>query len=102
MTATVASYPIQVLKTKLQATDKRPSRQNPRDDGPSNSNIRAEGKHDIGFVANLATVIYDIYSQHGLRGFYLGLDAKLVQTALTAAILFVCRDAIHHRVAGVG
>jgi hypothetical protein len=41
----------------------------------------------------LAT-LYDVASHHGLRGLYAGVDAKIAQTVLTNAFMFVVYEKI--------
>jgi len=96
MTSTAISYPIQVLKTRLQATQKQISL-----GSPSTQDYPVARCGSLNAVEasppRVISMIRDIWLEHGLTGFYAGLDTKLAQTALTAAIQFVTRDALNHR-----
>jgi len=74
ITATVLSYPLQVLKTELQ---------------------RCRGELSTGGYSTM-NAIRNVLKERGMMGFYAGLQLKLWQTALTAACTFVSRDAITH------
>jgi hypothetical protein len=99
--------PTQVVKTRLQAaTERRGKRTEPHGSRESEGEGSQGGSAEVDgtaalppedMIGRLIRLSSAIYAEHGIAGFYLGLDAKLIQTALTAAILFVCRDAINRR-----
>lgn len=71
--ATIATYPIQTTKTMLQR------------DGSLYS--------QMGTLRGITQCIRDLlHSEEGVLSFYRGVNAKLVQTAATAALLFVLRE----------
>lgn len=71
--ATVITYPIQTLKSQLQ-----------KDGSPY---------HNYGWFSGFLKCIRDMAtSPEGLSSFYRGLKAKILQTGLTSAFLFVFRE----------
>ena len=73
--ATVVTYPIQTLKSQLQQ------------DGSPYSSLGA-------FAAVVKCVRDMVGSEEGFSSFYRGLKAKILQTGLTSAFLFVFRERI--------
>jgi len=71
--ATFATYPLQILQSKLRYANK------------------TYGNEERGSI--LRMLLYIIRSQ-GLSGLYKGLEAKLLQTVLTAALMFLCYEKI--------
>lgn len=72
MVSTVATYPIQTLRTCLQSSEDLET-----------GSFRFTGPCQAALA---------IWRAEGLKGFFRGLDLKLVQTVLTAALLFSFRD----------
>eukprot|EP00164_Ancoracysta_twista_P005690 GFYU01007814.1.p1 GENE.GFYU01007814.1~~GFYU01007814.1.p1 ORF type:complete len:314 (-),score=93.76 GFYU01007814.1:142-1083(-) len=70
--ATLVTYPYLVLKTRLQL----------RQDGNDNA-LKYKGVTDA---------TKKIYDNEGLRGFYKGIESKLLQTILTSALLFMSKE----------
>ncbi|KAJ8036962.1 Peroxisomal membrane protein PMP34 [Holothuria leucospilota] len=73
--STTATYPLQVIQSKL-----RYGRENKEENGKKAPNMR--------------DVIRHILQTQGRMGFYKGLETKLLQTVLTAALMFVCYEKI--------
>uniref|UniRef100_K1Q6U2 Peroxisomal membrane protein PMP34 n=1 Tax=Magallana gigas TaxID=29159 RepID=K1Q6U2_MAGGI len=71
MVATVATYPLQILQSRLRAGSKK-------------------SEHSKKITQSLLNII----RSEGFLGLYRGMEAKLVQTVLTAALMFLCYEKI--------
>ncbi|EFJ40234.1 hypothetical protein VOLCADRAFT_69839, partial [Volvox carteri f. nagariensis] len=79
--ATVVTYPLIVIKARLQA-----------------SSSASVGKGHGGAAAYRATtwgVMVDTARNEGLGGFFKGLRAKILQTALNAALMLMLKEQLH-------
>ena len=76
--ATVATYPVQLAQTVLRLQEKRmkPSLEQLQDDAP-------DGDKDT------IRCLVRIYQEGGVAGIYQGMNAKLLQTVLTASFMFI-------------
>ena len=80
--ATVATYPVQLAQTvlrlqeKRKTTDGKPSPEQLQDDAP-------DGDKDT------IRCLVRIYQEGGVAGIYQGMNAKLLQTVLTASFMFI-------------
>ncbi|XP_065359345.1 peroxisomal membrane protein PMP34 [Calliphora vicina] len=84
--ATVLTYPLQLVQTKQRHRSKHGS-------GPSTSK-QAAGTQEIGMIQ----MILDIIKHQGFRGLFRGMEAKILQTVLTAALMFMAYEKINNTV----
>lgn len=76
--ATTATYPLQTVQAILRF-----------------GQYKSDGKGGLpGSVRNVISLLMDRIKRHGLLGLYKGLEAKLLQTVLTAALMFVVYEKI--------
>ncbi|KAJ8344935.1 hypothetical protein SKAU_G00291280 [Synaphobranchus kaupii] len=76
--ATTATYPLQTVQAILRF-----------------GQYKAEGKSGhLGSLRNVVYLLMDRIRRHGVLGLYKGLEAKLLQTVLTAALMFVVYEKI--------
>lgn len=76
--ATTATYPLQTVQAILRF-----------------GQYKAEGKGGVlGSLRNVVFLLMDRIKRHGVLGLYKGLEAKLLQTVLTAALMFVVYEKI--------
>ncbi|KAG5279867.1 hypothetical protein AALO_G00082420 [Alosa alosa] len=76
--ATSATYPLQTVQAILRF-----------------GQYKAEGKGGLlGSLHNVMHLLMDRIKRHGVWGLYKGLEAKLLQTVLTAALMFVVYEKI--------
>lgn len=76
--ATTATYPLQTIQAILRF-----------------GQYKSEGKGGLmGSLANVITLFLDRVKSQGFFGLYKGLEAKLLQTVLTAALMFVVYEKI--------
>lgn len=76
--ATTATYPLQTVQAILRFGQYR---------GDENSGV-------LGGLANILSLLMDRIKRNGFLGLYKGLEAKLLQTVLTAALMFVVYEKI--------
>jgi len=72
--ATFSTYPLQVAQTQLRATHS------------------AAGSSAEDLPLGTIGVLSELLLSHGLRGWFVGLEAKLCQTVLQAAFMFACYE----------
>ncbi|KAJ8383985.1 hypothetical protein AAFF_G00212290 [Aldrovandia affinis] len=78
--ATTATYPLQTVQAILRLAVR----------AAQGSTRLARGKSGLlGSLRNVVYLLMDRIRRHGVRGLYKGLEAKLLQTVLTAALMFV-------------
>lgn len=84
--ATVATYPVQLAQTVLRLQEKR----SPTGTGTDGKPNHEQTKHDatVGDKDTLRCLIR-IYQEGGVAGIYQGMNAKLLQTVLTASFMFI-------------
>ncbi|XP_026206521.1 peroxisomal membrane protein PMP34 [Anabas testudineus] len=76
--ATTATYPLQTVQAILRF-----------------GQYKGDGKGGvIGSLSNILTLLMDRIKRNGFLGLYKGLEAKLLQTVLTAALMFVVYEKI--------
>ncbi|XP_068193970.1 peroxisomal membrane protein PMP34 [Antennarius striatus] len=76
--ATTATYPLQTVQAILRF-----------------GQYKGDGKGGvIGSLSNIIALFFDRIKAHGVLGLYKGLEAKLLQTVLTAALMFVVYEKI--------
>lgn len=76
--ATTATYPLQTIQAILRF-----------------GQYKGDGKGGIiGSLSNIVTLFLERIKNHGILGLYKGLEAKLLQTVLTAALMFVVYEKI--------
>ncbi|XP_018526275.1 peroxisomal membrane protein PMP34 isoform X2 [Lates calcarifer] len=76
--ATTATYPLQTVQAILRF-----------------GQYRGDGKGGvIGSLSNIFSLLMDRIKRNGVLGLYKGLEAKLLQTVLTAALMFVVYEKI--------
>ncbi|XP_071329819.1 peroxisomal membrane protein PMP34 [Trachinotus anak] len=76
--ATTATYPLQTVQAILRF-----------------GQYKGDGKDSvIGGLANIFSLLMDRIKRNGVLGLYKGLEAKLLQTVLTAALMFVVYEKI--------
>uniref|UniRef100_A0A672SA14 Peroxisomal membrane protein PMP34-like n=1 Tax=Sinocyclocheilus grahami TaxID=75366 RepID=A0A672SA14_SINGR len=76
--ATSATYPLQTVQAILRF-----------------GQYKSDGKGGlVGSLKNVVSLLMDRIKRHGLLGLYKGLEAKLLQTVLTAALMFVVYEKI--------
>jgi len=74
--ATIVTYPIQLAQSRQRSgTEKRE-------------------KGDQVKLSNIFTVLFKVYQSDGMMGLFSGIEAKLLQTVLTAAFHFMCYEQI--------
>uniref|UniRef100_A0A7N8XW18 Peroxisomal membrane protein PMP34-like n=1 Tax=Mastacembelus armatus TaxID=205130 RepID=A0A7N8XW18_9TELE len=76
--ATTATYPLQTVQAILRFGQHR---------GDGKSGV-------IGSLSNISSLLMDRIRRNGVLGLYKGLEAKLLQTVLTAALMFVVYEKI--------
>ncbi|XP_019642038.1 PREDICTED: peroxisomal membrane protein PMP34-like isoform X2 [Branchiostoma belcheri] len=77
--ATVSTYPLQLIQSKLR----------------SGRNKKAEeGRQTSETFRSVVVMIQQLLRKQGLKGLYKGLEAKLLQTVLTAALMFLIYEKI--------
>lgn len=81
--ATVLTYPLQLVQTKQRHRTKQQS-------GPSTSKQAQE----VGMIQ----MMLDIIKNQGFRGLFRGMEAKILQTVLTAALMFMAYEKINNTV----
>ena len=96
MGATVLTYPVLLVKTRLQASGKKPGGgKKPRltsgdDEGaPKTTFAREAPSYDGAFDA-----LRRIAREEGLAAFYRGMGTKMTQTVFAAALMFVTKEEI--------
>lgn len=82
--ATVLTYPLQLVQTKQR------HRTNEATNGPSTSQ-QAASKHKTPSTLEL---MVSILQHQGIAGLFRGLEAKILQTVLTAALMFMAYEKI--------
>lgn len=80
--STCITYPLQLVQTKLRHGDE-------------------EFKKNLPPNAGTLDILYYIIKNKGFKGLYLGLEAKLWQTILTAALMFMAYEKIARFVTGL-
>ncbi|XP_030372001.1 peroxisomal membrane protein PMP34 [Scaptodrosophila lebanonensis] len=81
--ATVLTYPLQLVQTKQRHRSKEAN-------DASTSRQAASRKQDVGMMELMISIL-----QHqGVRGLFRGLEAKILQTVLTAALMFMAYEKI--------
>lgn len=76
--ATTATYPLQTIQAILRF-----------------GQYKGDGKGGLmGSISNIFSLFMDRIKKHGFLGLYKGLEAKLLQTVLTAALMFVVYEKI--------
>ncbi|XP_070778940.1 peroxisomal membrane protein PMP34 isoform X2 [Enoplosus armatus] len=76
--ATTATYPLQTVQAILRF-----------------GQYKGDGKSGvIGSISNIFSLLMDRIKRYGVLGLYKGLEAKLLQTVLTAALMFVVYEKI--------
>lgn len=83
--ATVATYPLQLIQTKLRHGSKKEEK------------TGGTGASGVPPTAGVLEMFVYILKAHGVEGLFRGLEAKLLQTVLTAALMF----AAYEKIAGV-
>lgn len=73
--ATIVTYPMIVIKSRLQAASSHTA-----------ADLQYKGTWDA---------IYRIAKEEGLGGFYKGMQAKILQTALNAALMLMIKEQVH-------
>jgi len=78
--ATVATYPVQLAQTVLRLQEKR-----------SPAGTMEEIRDDVANDGDKDTLrcLVRIYQEGGVAGIYQGMNAKLLQTVLTASFMFI-------------
>eukprot|EP00118_Oscarella_pearsei_P003643 m.15161 g.15161 ORF g.15161 m.15161 type:complete len:311 (+) comp26224_c0_seq2:66-998(+) len=79
--ATVITYPLQVAQTRLRASRSR-----------SSSSSSSSARWNV--LAETLACLKNIVRIQGFRGLYKGIQVKLLQTVLTAALMFVVYEKI--------
>lgn len=99
--ATLLTYPLQVVQTRLraaQALEKvaetaSADRVRACSGGLRNSvALRAKTSNNVPRYSGTADCIRKTLKDEGARGLYAGMDAKLIQTCLNSAFMFVCYE----------
>jgi len=94
MGATVLTYPVLLVKTRLQASGsrggKKPRLTSGDDDGaPKTTFAREAPSYDGAFDA-----LRRIAREEGVAAFYRGMGTKMTQTVFAAALMFVTKEEI--------
>jgi len=76
--ATVLTYPIQMAQTRLRSA----------------ATLKEGEKESIHKYRNTTDVLLKVFRTDGILGWFAGLNAKLLQTVLTAAFQFLCYEHI--------
>lgn len=74
MVATFLTYPLQLIQTKLRHGSKS-----------KDKNLTENSSIELGL---------SIIRQHGVRGLFVGMETKMTQTVLTAALMFLAYEKI--------
>lgn len=81
--ATVLTYPLQLVQTKQRHRTKEAS------NGPSTSQQAGKNK-----TPSMLELMVSILQHQGIAGLFRGLEAKILQTVLTAALMFMAYEKI--------
>lgn len=84
--ATVLTYPLQLVQTKQRHRSKHVN-------CPSTSK-QVAGNEEIGMIQ----MILNIIRNQGFKGLFRGMEAKILQTVLTAALMFMAYEKINNTV----
>lgn len=84
--ATVLTYPLQLVQTKQRHRSKHVN-------GPSTSK-QTTGNQEIGMIQ----MVLNIIRHQGFKGLFRGMEAKILQTVLTAALMFMAYEKINNTV----
>lgn len=88
--ATVVTYPLQLVKSRLQAgVDEN--------DGDSGSKSAGTKKNKGGVMHTVQKILRD----EGMQGFYRGISTKICQSVFAAALLFAVQDALKASIVAV-
>lgn len=79
--ATIATYPMIVVKARLQAVNKE--------------------THEDMQYSSTWHAMRRIYTDEGMHGYFKGMNAKIVQTALSAALMLMIRERVYYATEGV-
>ena len=118
--ATLLTYPIQVVQSRMRMTAKAPvkdqdninetlqtrgpkpgrqnglKKRNPASSGSKENTSNSDSKKTTGrkLLSNnsFTSVLNMLLQQHGLKGLFLGIEAKMLQTVLTSSVMFVCYE----------
>uniref|UniRef100_A0A1L8EIN7 Putative mitochondrial solute carrier protein n=1 Tax=Haematobia irritans TaxID=7368 RepID=A0A1L8EIN7_HAEIR len=83
--ATVLTYPLQLVQTK--------QRHRTKENDPSTSK-QAKAQQEVGMIQ----MMLDILQHQGFKGLFRGMEAKILQTVLTAALMFMAYEKINNTV----
>lgn len=84
--ATVLTYPLQLVQTK--------QRHRTKENNAASTSKQAKDHQDIGMIK----MMMDILQQQGFKGLFRGMEAKILQTVLTAALMFMAYEKINNTV----
>jgi len=79
--ATIFTYPIQLAQSRQRS-------------GHSSHGASIKPGEQSAAKTNILTVLYKVYESDGILGIFSGIEAKLLQTVLTAAFHFMCYEQI--------
>ena len=95
MVATVVTYPLQIAQTRLRAYTTLAQNEDPRRQTSSQEPKKGQkGEKPKPLPTTTIECLLQVYSQEGFQGLYRGMEAKLLQTCLTSAIMFLCYERI--------
>lgn len=86
--ATVSTYPLQLAQAVLRMQRKRQNSHDTAAASPVDSPARMQARRSV------LQCLMSIYSRDGFGGLYCGMNAKLLQTVLTAAFTFLTYEQI--------
>ena len=84
--ATVATYPVQLAQTVLRLQEKRSPNGTTTDGKPNHEQTKDDA---LDGDKDTFRCLVRIYQEGGIAGIYQGMNAKLLQTVLTASFMFI-------------
>jgi adenine nucleotide transporter 17 len=90
MVATLATYPLQVAQSRMRASA---NARKQGSDGKTTSEMKGD-EETLPVYRGTMHCLLKIYKDEGMKGLYKGMDAKLLQTCLTSAFMFLFYERI--------
>ncbi|KAH8960960.1 hypothetical protein BDL97_05G025100 [Sphagnum fallax] len=88
--ATILTYPAIRTKVMLQAAESQEDKLLRMNGGGAGEHDRSSGKK------GMLQVVHEIWTKEGLLGFYKGLQAQIVKTVLSAALMLMIKEKVAH------
>ncbi|KAL9906302.1 peroxisomal membrane protein PMP34 [Glossina fuscipes] len=89
--ATILTYPLQLVQTKQRHRTNQTSTNN---DASTSQQAKCARRNDTGMLH----MVMQIIRNQGIKGLFRGMEAKILQTVLTAALMFMAYEKINNSV----